>query len=101
VGDEAVAQIYLLRGQVHLVVSDVAMPGLSGDALAVTISERWPGLPVLLISAAPPPPTAETSPFLQKPSTPEALVEAVERLLPIPNRERAFLLVPVLTQISN
>ena len=83
-GDEAVAQIYLLRGKIHLVVSDVAMPGLSGEALAVTISERWPSLPVLLISGAPPPAGIGESPFLRKPFTPEAFLDAVERLLPTP-----------------
>ena len=82
-GDEAVAKISLLRGQVRLVVSDVAMPGMSGHALAAMVIERWPTLPVLLISGAPPsgdePPT-----FLRKPFTPEALVAAVQRLLPVP-----------------
>jgi len=80
-GDDAVAQIYLLRGKVHLVVSDVAMPGMNGHALATTVAERWPHLPVLLISGVM---TGDESPnFLRKPFTPDALIEAVEQLLPI------------------
>jgi len=81
-GDEAVALIYSLRGKVHLVVSDVAMPGMSGNALAATVAERWPHLPLLLISGA----LAGEGPdrFLRKPFTDEELIAAVERLLPIP-----------------
>ena len=81
-GDEAVAQIHLLQGKLHLVVSDLAMPGMSGSALAATIAERWPNLPVLLISGALT--GDEPARFLRKPFTPEALIEAVERLLPTP-----------------
>lgn len=79
-GEEALAQVSRLRGKVHLVVTDVAMPGMSGNALAATILERWPNLPVLLISGALL--GDEPDRFLRKPFTPEALIEAVERLVP-------------------
>jgi DNA-binding NtrC family response regulator len=35
---------------VDLVLSDVIMPRLTGHELASTIRQRWPGLPVLLMS---------------------------------------------------
>ena len=81
-GDEAVAQLYLLGEKVQLVVSDIAMPGISGEVLAVTVSERWPGLPVLLISGALK--GDQPNRFLRKPFTDEELIAAVERLLPTP-----------------
>jgi DNA-binding NtrC family response regulator len=84
-GDDAVAQISLLRGRVQLLVSDVAMPGISGDALAATVCERWPGMPVLLISGAPGRGGKYNYPFLQKPFTPDALLDAVSRLVPPSN----------------
>jgi CheY-like chemotaxis protein len=67
---------------VWVVVSDIGMPRLTGVELARAVSQRWPGLPVLLVSGVPP---AEWSgPFLAKPFTPEGLIAAVSRLLPTP-----------------
>ncbi|MFC7544536.1 ATP-binding protein [Siccirubricoccus deserti] len=34
-------------------ISDVAMPGMDGVALARMLRQRWPGLPVVLLSAMP------------------------------------------------
>jgi two-component system, cell cycle sensor histidine kinase and response regulator CckA len=79
-GDEAIAQINLLKGKVHLVVTDVAMPGMNGRVLAAKVAERWPALPVLLISGAAP--NGDDPAQLRKPFTPDELIEAVERLLP-------------------
>jgi DNA-binding NtrC family response regulator len=81
---DAIAQISLRRGRVQLVVTDVAMPGISGDALAATVSEHWPGTPVLLISGAPRRGGKYDYPFLQKPFTPDALLAAVSRLVSLP-----------------
>jgi two-component system cell cycle sensor histidine kinase/response regulator CckA len=67
-------------------VSDVAMPGIDGLSLARQLRQRWPDLPVLLLSGY-----AEVMlgadldgdrmAFLPKPFAPSALTEAVERLL--------------------
>lgn len=38
------------HSSVDVVLSDVVMPGMSGLELADVISERWPGLPVVLVS---------------------------------------------------
>ncbi|HET7767368.1 MAG TPA: ATP-binding protein, partial [Chloroflexota bacterium] len=47
-GDEALRQ--LDDGAFDLVVTDRAMPGMSGDRLARAVKERSPGLPVILLS---------------------------------------------------
>jgi CheY-like chemotaxis protein len=65
-------------GVIGLVVSDVAMPEVSGERLAATIARHWPGIPVLLISGQP---YAGPEPFLAKPFPPEQLVETVDGLL--------------------
>jgi CheY-like chemotaxis protein len=48
-GEEALAKLALLE-RVQLVLTDVVMPRMSGIELATHIAERWPGLPVLLMS---------------------------------------------------
>ena len=61
---------------VELVVTDVVMPGMDGRELGRRISQRWPDLPILYISAydvndifrrgSP----RTSAPFLQKPFPP-------------------------------
>ncbi|WP_237182850.1 ATP-binding protein [Roseomonas marmotae] len=65
-----------------LLVSDVAMPGMDGVALARALRRRWPGLPVLLVSGyANTVVEAELEQegfcFLSKPYGPAELVAAV------------------------
>jgi two-component system C4-dicarboxylate transport response regulator DctD len=43
-------------GSVDLVVSDVVMPGLSGVELLTELHERWPELPVVLMTGGSPEP---------------------------------------------
>jgi PAS domain S-box-containing protein len=73
-----------------VVVTDVVMPRMNGPELSVAIHALHPGLPVLFMSGylgddmmarrvLP-----EGAAFLQKPFTPEELVQAVDRLLPQP-----------------
>jgi len=82
-GHEALALLTRLGpALVWLVVSDVAMPGVSGTQLVTAVAQRWPRLPVLLVSGRPP--LDYRGPFLGKPFTVEALVASVERLLPPP-----------------
>jgi two-component system, response regulator PdtaR len=66
---------------VGLVVSDIRMPGMSGIELASLVSERWPALPVLLVSGQGAPPASYPGPFLPKPFSPERLLAAVHGLL--------------------
>jgi len=68
------------------VISDVAMPGLDGVALARKLRERWPALPVLLVSGYAPAACeadfgAERLAFLAKPYAPTELSAAVGALL--------------------
>jgi DNA-binding NtrC family response regulator len=72
-------------GHVALVLSDVKLQGLSGLDLARVIRERWPGLPVCLLSGRPDRrqyPRYETDRgYLEKPSSVTTLLAEVERLI--------------------
>jgi DNA-binding NtrC family response regulator len=83
-GSEAVALLSTLNGTVQLVVSDIAMPGMTGVQLAATIAERWPATPILLISGQGGPTTGYSGMFLPKPFTPDGLLDTVGELVPIP-----------------
>ena len=86
-GEEALRMVRFAYPYLHLVITDVLMPELDGRALGLRLSERWPELPVLYISAYAVDdlfhrgaPTA-SAPFLQKPIRPEELLTVVEGLL--------------------
>lgn len=68
------------QGAIDLVITDLAMPRISGAQLGRAFTEIWPRVNVLYLSGSPreiheslPP----DCPFLQKPFAAEALVEAV------------------------
>lgn len=81
-GEEAEVQLASLGAVIGLVVSDIHMPGMSGVQLAWIIEERWPSVPVLLVSGQGTPNLDYRGGFLPKPFTPEALVAAIANLLP-------------------
>lgn len=81
-GEEATELLGELGPVVWLVVSDVQMPRMGGEALADLVAERWPRLPVLLTSGQGHPPERRADHFLPKPYPPDALVSAVRALLP-------------------
>ena len=72
---------------VGAIVSDVMMPGMSGRELVAHVRERWPVLPVLLLSGYAGVDLGEAGlagphqRFLQKPYSPDALAAALEALL--------------------
>lgn len=82
---EALEVLALARGRVDVVLVDVVMPERSGVDLVRLVQERWPGQPVVFMSAHP----AEvlvregardlTLPFLAKPFTRDELLAVVER----------------------
>ena len=49
-GAEALAVCEQSAGTLHLVVTDVTMPGVNGFDLAERIAERWPGIKILFVS---------------------------------------------------
>ena len=73
------------QGNVALVLSDVKLHGLSGLDLARVIRERWPGLPVCLLSGRPDRrqyPRYETDRgYVEMPSSVTTLLAEVERLI--------------------
>jgi CheY-like chemotaxis protein len=71
---------------VDLLVTDVQMPGMRGDALVHQIRASWPDLPVLFVSGEPafaslPDESGGRSRFLLKPFGPEELLETVKTLV--------------------
>lgn len=70
-----------------LVISDIVMPGKSGIELRRDIGDRWPDLPVILISgysAEGPAEFAARTPntaFVQKPFAPDQFLALVEQTL--------------------
>jgi CheY-like chemotaxis protein len=79
---EALRRLAELDGRVHLVVSDIAMPKMTGEELATVIAARWPAVPVLLVSGQGGPHPNYRGSFLPKPFTPDALLAVVRRLVP-------------------
>jgi DNA-binding NtrC family response regulator len=83
-GEEALALLSTLDGTAHLVVSDIQMPGMDGETLAGAVAERWPHTSVLLMSGRGGPTQNYPGPFLPKPFTADALLDAVGALVPLP-----------------
>ena len=79
-GDEALALVRALNGQLGLVVTDIRMPGMDGLELADNLAGLPTAPPVLFISGY-----AEDhevpGPYLAKPFLPSALVEQVARMV--------------------
>jgi PAS domain S-box-containing protein len=76
--------------EIHLLLTDVVMPGISGGELAKRLTERFPNLRVLYMSGythnlfAQDGTLEEGISFLQKPFTPQVLVEKVREALDRP-----------------
>ena len=65
----------LAGDKIDLLISDVAMPHMTGGELAATVSRSHPGLPVLLMSGSERP---DGYPFIAKPFQPRSLLAAVD-----------------------
>jgi CheY-like chemotaxis protein len=86
-GAEALELMESGPAPVKLVVTDVVMPGVDGRELGRRLSQRWPSIPILYISAydvndifrrgSP----RTSAPFLQKPFPAETLIARVQQLL--------------------
>jgi two-component system cell cycle sensor histidine kinase/response regulator CckA len=86
-GAEALEVMETASEGVDLVDTDVLMPGMDGRELGRRISQRWPDLPILYISAydvndifsrgSP----RQSAPFLQKPFPMDGLITTVRGLM--------------------
>ena len=86
-GEEALAMSELHKGPIHLLLTDVAMPEMSGSQLAQNFEWLRPDIPVLYMSGY----TDDTAlryavqenevALLQKPFTPDALVAKVREVI--------------------
>jgi two-component system, cell cycle sensor histidine kinase and response regulator CckA len=85
-GREAIATIEQHVGPIHLVLTDIKMPGMSGRELGRQVEQRWPGKPILYMSGF----AAEVfragllepgAPFLAKPFTQDDLAAKVRAIL--------------------
>jgi two-component system cell cycle sensor histidine kinase/response regulator CckA len=85
--DEALRAASEHQGQIHLLLTDVVMPGISGGLLAQRLSERYSDMRVLYMSGYTDSAVVDhgvLSPevaFLQKPFTPATLAGAVRDVL--------------------
>jgi two-component system, cell cycle sensor histidine kinase and response regulator CckA len=91
-GDQAIDTAHGHAGAIHLLVTDLVMPGMTGRELARFLTHERPGLRVLFISGysderAEPRGGAgapEAEAFLQKPFTPVVLARQVRQILDAP-----------------
>jgi PAS domain S-box-containing protein len=84
--DEALRMCDELDGRIHLLLSDVVMPQMSGPKLAKLVLERRPDMRVMFVSGYIERPddlddVSSAADFLQKPFTPTQLIETVRRVL--------------------
>jgi CheY-like chemotaxis protein len=86
-GEEALALSAAHRGRLHLLVTDVVMPGMKGPEVAARLTAARPGLPVLYVSGyadevlGPRDELLAQGTLLLKPFSPDALAARVRELL--------------------
>lgn len=92
-GNEALRLMESHNGPVHLVLTDVVMPGISGPVLAARIGETHPEIRVIFTSGYTDDALlrhgidSDVERFLAKPYTREALLHAVRTLLDAPDEK--------------
>lgn len=92
-GKEALQRAKDFEGPIHLLLTDVVMPEMSGPDLAAEISSRRPGIKVIFTSGYTDDAIARQgvlSPsvaFIQKPYRPKALAQKIREVLREPNHE--------------
>jgi two-component system cell cycle sensor histidine kinase/response regulator CckA len=83
---EAIATLEQHAGAIHLVLTDIKMPGMNGRELGQQIETRWPGKPILYMSGF----ASEVfqggileagAPFIAKPFTQDDLAAKVKTML--------------------
>jgi PAS domain S-box-containing protein len=82
--EDAITKLQDKTNHFDIVLTDVVMPGMSGIALARTIAQRWPNLPVVLTSGYSDDLTAGQGgdfDLIQKPYSRKVLIETLGRHL--------------------
>ena len=81
-GEEALAICAAQRSALRIVLLDLTMPGMSGEATLAELRHRWPSLPVIVSSGFMHDDSTgiEGVPFLAKPYRPAELVDIIRRL---------------------
>src|ERR1700733_4467663 len=82
-GEQAFQQSRQYNDEIHLLLSDIQMPGITGVDLAIQISLERPQIKVLLMSgfSGGTPGLRESWHFLAKPFTPSQLRDVIARVL--------------------
>jgi PAS domain S-box-containing protein len=86
-GDEALTVCSNYRGTIHLVLTDIMMPGMSGKELAARLKLGQPDLPILYMSGYTEDALIdqgvlqEDMEFIQKPFSPEVMADGVRHIL--------------------
>lgn len=87
-GEDAIKVAAAYDGTIHLLISDVVMPGMKGPELAQRLRAMRPGIKVLLVSGyaadVVTPNDLRDASLLSKPFSPAALIQAVRSVLDVP-----------------
>ena len=79
-GEEALSK--QSSGQFDVVITDFSMPGMKGDQLSAELKQRAPSLPVIMLTAFPPPTRPVTIDLvLTKPFFLDTLRQGLKRVL--------------------
>ena len=81
---QAIECVTQAPGTYHLVITDLTLPEMSGEALLETLRLQNPQLRGIIASGYPYEPRAAGVEFLLKPFLPKMLAEVVERVLRAP-----------------
>jgi DNA-binding NtrC family response regulator len=84
--EKAIAQIDKIKEPIEVLITDVVLPGMDGVELSTRLKEAWPGLRVIFMSGYPGNALAPISGFgrcvfLEKPFSPEQLLDTLRRTL--------------------
>lgn len=85
--DEALAQVHSYSGKIHLILTDIIMPGENGEQLAARIANLRPDVRVVFMSGYTEHALLERvfakpgAAFLQKPFTPDQLLKKLREML--------------------
>jgi CheY-like chemotaxis protein len=87
-GFEALKLVNNLGSNIDLMLTDIAMPGMDGVALARSVKDSFPSIAVILMSGSPegdwPGPIPDRCQVIRKPFGTEFLLKAVRSALPHP-----------------